>query len=180
MSSSVFFATLRDIFSEKYFRPLNLFIDRTGRSARLRRRRVARIRGRTKGPVQSRFYGRGDDPAAAEHQHRRRCLPALSSVRAARCCSDSGYAGSIVGPASRSTTRAVAGSMRRKLWRSERRANSAICPANSTPVGPAPTTTKVSQRRCRAGSDSRSAISKAPKIRPRSSSASSIVFIPGA
>jgi hypothetical protein len=54
------------------------------------------------------------------------------------------------------------------------------CPVSSTPVAPAPTTTNVSQILRRRGSGSRSAISKAPKMRPRSSSASSIVFIPGA
>jgi hypothetical protein len=61
------------------------------------------------------------------------------------------------------------------------RASSAICPAISTPVGPAPTTTNVSRwltsRPCEANT---SASSNAPKIRPRSSRASSIDFIPGA
>ena len=60
-------------------------------------------------------------------------------------------------------------------WRS-----SAIWPAISTPVGPAPTTTKVSARSASAGVRASSASSKAPKMRPRSSSASSIDFIPGA
>ena len=44
--------------------------------------------------------------------------------------------------------------------------------------GPPPTTTKVSQPRRASGSVSASASSKAPKMRPRSSSASSMVFIP--
>ena len=83
-------------------------------------------------------------------------------------------------PPSTSRTSASAGSIRRKLpWRPVR-ASSAIWPAISTPVGPPPTTTKVSQARRASGSGSFSAISKAPKIRPRSSRASSIVFIPGA
>ena len=82
--------------------------------------------------------------------------------------------------ASSSTIRALAGSKRRKLARSARRESSAICPASSTPVGPAPTIANVSHGSRAASSGSSSAISKAPKIRPRSSSASSIVFIPGA
>ena len=45
---------------------------------------------------------------------------------------------------------------------------------------PRPTTANVRKRRREAGSGSRSAISNAPRIRPRNSSASSIVFIPGA
>ena len=98
----------------------------------------------------------------------------------ARRRSDSGKAPRIVGAASSSTIRASAGSMRRKLWRSEWRDSSASCPASSTPVGPAPTMTNVRKRRRETGSGSRSAISNAPRTRPRSSSASSIVFIPGA
>ena len=58
--------------------------------------------------------------------------------------------------------------------------SSAIWPAISTPVGPAPTTTKVISRSISLGVLASSAHSKAPKIRPRSSSASSIDFIPGA
>ena len=76
--------------------------------------------------------------------------------------------------------RAWVGSIRRKSFFSVRLASSAICPAISTPVGPAPTTTKVSARSASAGVCASSASSKAPKIRPRSSSASSIDFIPGA
>jgi len=48
------------------------------------------------------------------------------------------------------------------------------------PGGPAPTTTKVRSLPTRAGSVSISASSNAPKIRARSSSASSMVFMPGA
>ena len=63
---------------------------------------------------------------------------------------------------------------------SVRSASSAICPATSTPVGPAPTTTKVRRRSRSAGSVATSAASNAPRMRPRSSSASSMVFMPGA
>ena len=76
--------------------------------------------------------------------------------------------------------RAAAVSIRLKfegrLWRD----SSAIWPAISTPVGPAPMTTKVSHAARRSASSSSSASSNAPKIRPRTSSASSIVFMPGA
>ncbi len=67
------------------------------------------------------------------------------------------------------TIGASAGSMWRKLCRRDRRVNSAICPGDLDPVGPAPTTTMVIQARRTSGSGSQSAISKAPKIRPRSS-----------
>ena len=76
--------------------------------------------------------------------------------------------------------RAVVGSMLRKSLRSVRWASSAIWPAISTPVGPAPTTTKVSSRSISAWSLASSASSKAPKMRPRSSRASSMLFMPGA
>ena len=59
-------------------------------------------------------------------------------------------------------------------------ANSRTWPASSTPVGPAPTTTTVSHRSFSVGSATISAISKAPKMRRRSSRASSRVFMPGA
>src|SRR5207248_4282721 len=59
-------------------------------------------------------------------------------------------------------------------------ATSRICPANSTPVGPAPTRAKVSQRRRSAGSSADSAISNAPNTRRRIFRASSMVFILGA
>ena len=57
---------------------------------------------------------------------------------------------------------------------------SASAPASSTPVGPPPTTTNVSQRLHAVGSASRSAASKARSTRRRISVASSIVFSPGA
>ena len=59
-------------------------------------------------------------------------------------------------------------------------ASSRICPASSTPVGPAPTRANVSQLRRSAGSAAVSAISNAPYTRRRIASASAIVFMPGA
>ncbi len=88
--------------------------------------------------------------------------------------------GSTVSTASTRMIRAWVGSIRRKSFFRVRLASSAIWPAISTPVGPAPTTTKVSARSASAGVCASSASSKAPKIRPRSSSASSMDFIPGA
>ena len=71
--------------------------------------------------------------------------------------------------------RAVRVLMARKSRRRVRCASSAICPAISTPVGPAPTTTKVSRWSTFSPRLApSSASSKAPKIRPRSSSASSM------
>ena len=76
---------------------------------------------------------------------------------------------------------ARAGSIRRKLPLSPERDSSAIWPAISTPGRAAADDDEGEPRaaRCR-GRSSFSAISKAPKIRPRSSRASSIVFMPGA
>ena len=59
-------------------------------------------------------------------------------------------------------TRAVVESMLRKLRRSVSWASSAICPDISTPVGPAPTTTKV---RCACRSSESGMISAASKAR---------------
>ena len=89
-----------------------------------------------------------------------------------------GASGSL--PASKSSTLASSGSRRRNWSRSVRVASSRIWPASSTPVGPAPTSAKVSQRRRSAGSVAVCAISKAPKTRRRITSASASVFIPGA
>ena len=61
--------------------------------------------------------------------------------------------------------RADSGLMWRKSSRSVRRAISASAPASSTPVGPPPTMTKVSSRRCATGSVSRSAASNASSTR---------------
>src|SRR5262249_50238376 len=83
-------------------------------------------------------------------------------------------------PPSNRTTLTSAGSKRRKLSFKARLASSAICPEISTPVGPPPTTTKVSHARRESISSSSSAISKAPKIRSRCTSASARVFMPGA
>ena len=83
-------------------------------------------------------------------------------------------------PPSNSSTRALPGSIRWKSLRRTSLESSAIWPAISTPVGPPPTTTNVSHARLASGSSSSAAISNAPKILPRSSRASLIVFIPGA
>ena len=82
--------------------------------------------------------------------------------------------------ASSRMTRLVEGAMLRNSPRRVRLASSAICPAISTPVGPAPTTTNVSALATCAAVPASSARSKAVKIRPRSSRASSTVFMPGA
>ena len=70
--------------------------------------------------------------------------------------------------------------MLRNSERSVLVASSRICPASSTPVGPAPTSANVSQLRRSAGSAAVSAISNAPYTRRRMASASSSVFMPGA
>ena len=62
---------------------------------------------------------------------------------------------------STSTIRADEGSMRRNSDRKVLRTNTAIAPAISTPVGPAPTNTNVSNSRWRLGSSSASACSNA-------------------
>jgi len=64
-------------------------------------------------------------------------------------------------------TRDCAESMERKSPRRVLRASSAIWPAISTPVGPAPTTTKVSSARRLAGTGSVSASSNALRTRAR-------------
>ena len=92
----------------------------------------------------------------------------------------SAKAGSTRGPASSSTTRALRGSMRRKSRTRTVRLMSAMAPASSTPVGPPPTTTKVSSARCAPGSGEFSAASNAERMRRRISVACSSVFSPGA
>ena len=87
---------------------------------------------------------------------------------------------STAGSASTRITRALRGSMCLNCPGSVRWASSAIWPAISTPVAPAPTTTKVSQRSTSSWLVCRSASSNAPKMRARSSRASSTLFIPGA
>ena len=70
--------------------------------------------------------------------------------------------------------------MWRNSARSVRVASSRICPASSTPVGPAPTSANVSQCRASSWLVELSAISNAPNTRRRIVSASAIDFIPGA
>ena len=157
-----------------------------GEQARQRRRRTpaAQIFVRARDPVLGPVV-RGDVDTegvdAGDDRHR-----SGSSRRAARARSPPcGRAGRRTPPGSPGHRRPARpwprpGRCRRKLPFSPRRESSAIWPAISTPVAPPPTTTKVSHARRASGSSSFSAISKAPKIRPRSSSASSIVFMPGA
>ena len=83
-------------------------------------------------------------------------------------------------PPSSSSTRASAGVMCRYSALSVLVASSRIWPASSTPVGPAPTRAKVSQRARSSWVGAVSAISNAPNTRRRMVSASAIVFIPGA
>ncbi len=70
--------------------------------------------------------------------------PSCSSARSALCDSDGGNCASTRSAASTRRTRAARVSKERKSRRSASRASSAIWPAISTPVGPAPTTTNVS------------------------------------
>ena len=117
------------------------------------------------------------DPAC-RHGSRR---PSSRRSRAARARSDSGNDGEDSRRRRRAGPRAprpdrCGGSCGAAIGATARRAGRR---ARRRSVPP-PTTTNVSQRRPRIGIGSRSAISKAPKIRPRSSSAWSIVFIPGA
>ena len=78
------------------------------------------------------------------------------------------------------TTRDWRESMERKSSRSVPRASSAIWPAISTPVGPAPTTTNVSSARRLTGSGSVSASSNAFRRRARVASALSSDLTSGA
>jgi hypothetical protein len=98
--------------------------------------------------------------------------PRLSSERSALAERLSGKLVSTRSSASTSRMRAVRGSMLRKSPRTSR-AISAIWPAISTPVGPAPTTTKVSSSAWSAGSGSSSAASKAARMWRRMVSAPS-------
>ena len=93
--------------------------------------------------------------------------PMRSSERAAFADSDSGNVVSRRSAVSTSSTRAPVGSIRRKSPRSVSRASSPIWPAISTPVGPPPTTTKVSWAACSAGSSIISARSNALSSRER-------------
>jgi hypothetical protein len=70
--------------------------------------------------------------------------------------------------------------MRRKSRTIVCRAISDSAPASSAPVGPAPMIANVRNAACFSGSVSRSAASNASSTRRRISSASSIVFSPGA
>ena len=106
--------------------------------------------------------------------------PIRSSERRAKTASFSGKPDSTRGPASTSRMCAVCGLMWRKSRDNVAWASSASAPAISTPVGPAPTRTKVSKRWRIAGSVTLSASSKASSTRRRINVASSIDLRPGA
>ena len=106
--------------------------------------------------------------------------PIFSSRACAFLPSFSPIGARTAGKASSRITRAVVESICRYAPLSVWSASSAICPAISTPVGPAPTTVNVNSFSRRAGSLDRSACSNAPRMRARNSSASSIDFMPGA
>ena len=101
--------------------------------------------------------------------------PKFSSELNALADSFSGNAASTRSPASTRSTRVrLVSKLRKSFWVS--RAISAICPAISTPVGPAPTTTKVSWRSRSASVSATSAVSKARRICARMCSAPSSDF----
>ena len=102
--------------------------------------------------------------------------PSFSSERAAFAESFGGKPGRTRSTASTSRMRAVRGSTLRKSRRSVSRASSPICPAISTPVGPAPTTTNVSHASRACASVSHSAASNALRSRLRTTSALSSDF----
>ena len=106
--------------------------------------------------------------------------PSLASCFAAPADSLVPNAPSTLSIASTSTMQVFMVSMVRKSFGSVRLASSAICPDISTPVAPAPTTAKVSHSVRSSSCCATSANSNAVRIRPRSSSASSIDFRPGA
>ena len=110
----------------------------------------------------------------------RTVTPSRSSWRLAFADRLGGYGGRTRSAASSRMISASAGWMARKSLRSVSLAISPSAPASSTPVGPAPTTTNVSQGCRRPASVSRSAISKASRMRERISVASSMVLSPGA
>ncbi len=111
----------------------------------------------------------------------RTCTPSFSRERCAFADKSGGKAESRRGPPSiRMIFRASLGLIERKSFLSVCRAISAMAPANSTPVAPPPTITKVSQAwRC-GGSVTRSATSNAVRILLRMLVASSIVLRLGA
>ena len=111
---------------------------------------------------------------------RRTWTPSRSSCRLAEAERSAGKVGRMRSTASTRMIRASRGSIARKSRRRVSRAISPSDPASSTPVGPPPTSTNVIQARRRSSSASRSAASKAMRIRRRISVASSRVLSPGA
>ena len=105
-----------------------------------------------------------------------RCRSCSSALRE----SSTSNTGSTRSAASSKMIRASRGSMCLKSRSIVSRAISEMAPAISTPVGPAPTMTKVISRSRSTGSLVTSAFSNASSRRRRMSSASSSVFSPGA
>ncbi len=97
--------------------------------------------------------------------------PSRRSERSAFADSDGGKPVRTRSAVSTSRTRALRESTARKSRRRVSRASSAIWPAISTPVGPAPTTTNVSHSSRRSGSRSSSAASNAARMPLRTVSA---------
>ncbi len=110
----------------------------------------------------------------------RTSTPSRSSWRWADAERSGGYGGRTRSIASTRMIFASPERIDRKSRRSVSCAISPSAPASSTPVGPPPTSTKVIHARRSAGSASRSAASKAIRIRRRISVASSSVLSPGA
>ncbi len=108
------------------------------------------------------------------------CTPSASRSRIARLANPSENIGKILGPASIKIIRACFGSMCLKSFASVNRLISPRAPANSTPVGPAPTTTNVKCCRRWTESSVSSAFSNASNTRRRISVACSRVLRPGA
>jgi hypothetical protein len=106
--------------------------------------------------------------------------PSRSSWRWAERERSGGYGGRMRSMASMRMILASPGRIERKSRRSVSRAISPSAPPSSTPVGPPPTMTKFIHARRISGSCSRSAASKAMRIRRRISVASSTVLSPGA
>ena len=110
----------------------------------------------------------------------RTSTPSFSSWRCADADWPGGYGGRTRSIASIRMIRASPDRIDRKSRLSVSWAISPSAPASSTPVGPPPTSTKVIHALRRSGSASRSAASKAIRIRRRISVASSRVLSPGA
>ena len=148
-----------------------------------RGRRPPRTRSSPRSPPPSH---RGRSPGRRPRRGRSRASASGPRRRASRAGAgrttdrSGGYAGRTRSIASTRMIRVSPGLIDRKSRRSVSWAISPSAPASSTPVGPPPTITNVIQARRRSGSASRSAASKAMRMRRRISVASSMVLSPGA